>query len=152
MIGLTIVPDVVDGRGAPGIAGDRPLAAAIERLAAAGAGEALAVLAADGGLIGLLDAGGVVAALAAGGAAALALPVAIVAQPAGDWLAGDDSALDAIELMRLRCRDHLPVRDDGGLLIGLCSRRRLCELLHAAYDAETEARHLALFGISPGSG
>lgn len=148
MIAIAIVPDVVDGLGAATIAATVPLAQAVQRLAA-GEADVLAVIGGEGTVVGLVDAGRVVAAIAAAGADALALPVADWARPAPDWLEADDSALDALELMRLHDGDHLPVGDAAGRLIGIVGRRRLADLLHQAYERAADERHRAVFGLAP---
>jgi CBS domain-containing protein len=148
MIGFTIIPDVIDGTGAPSIAAAAALDDAARQLAG-GDADALAVIDEAGRLSGLIDAGDIVRAIAEAGVAALERPVATAARPAHDTLAPGDSGLDALELMRLRGVDHLPVVTVDGRLLGIVSRRRLCELLHRCLEREFDRQAAGVFGTSP---
>ncbi|MFO1153392.1 MAG: CBS domain-containing protein [Rhodospirillales bacterium] len=148
MIGITIVPDVIEGTGAASIAATATVGEAASGLAAGGAG-ALAVIGEGGRVSGLIDATGIVRAVAEGGAAALDRPVAAIAVPVGDTLAPGDTALDALDLLRLRDVEHLPVINSAGRLLGIVSRRRLGDILHRCLEAEFERRAAAVFGGPP---
>jgi CBS domain-containing protein len=147
MIRFKIVPDVIDGTGAATIPATATVGEVARKLAG-GDADALAVIDDENGLSGLIDANGIVLALAEAGAAALGRPVAAVARPAHDILAPGDSGLDALEMMRLRAVDHLPVMDAAGCLLGIVSRRRLCEILHRCLDNEFDRQAADVFGAS----
>ncbi len=147
MIAFTIVPDVIDGTGAATIEGTATVGEAARRLAVVD-GDALAVMDEKNRVSGLIDAQGIIRALAEAGAAALDRPLATLACPAHDVLAASDSGLDALELMRLRGVDHLPVMDAAGNLLGIVSRRRLCDILHRCLESEFERQAAGVFGTS----
>ncbi len=147
MIRFTVVPDLIEGTGAASIPATSRSARRSRRLAG-GDAEALAVIDETGGLFGLIEPIAIVRAIAEAGAAALDRPVAAVARPAPDILAPDDSGLDAADLMRLRGVDHLPVVDADGRLLGIVSRRRLCELLHRCLESEFDRLAASVFAAS----
>ncbi|MFO1128514.1 MAG: CBS domain-containing protein [Rhodospirillales bacterium] len=145
MIRLTVVPDLIEGNGIEAIPAAIGLGEAA-RLWAAGGEGALAVVDAAGRLSGLIDATAIVRALAKDGPGALDRPVGTALQGAVDVLAPGDSGLDALELMRLRAVDHLPVADADGRLLGIVSRRRLCDLLHRCLEREFDRQAAGVFG------
>jgi CBS domain-containing protein len=147
MIGFKIVPDVISGAGAASVPATATVGEAARKLAG-GDADALAVIDHENEFSGLIDAEGIVLALAEAGAAALDRPVASVARPAHDALAPGDSGLDALEMMRLRAVDHLPVMDAAGCLVGIVSRRRLCDILHRCLENEFDRQAADVFGAS----
>lgn len=147
LIALSIVPHLVVDGGCPTVAAEAPVAAAAVALAEGGA-DAVAVVDGDGGYLGLLGLREVAHAVAT---ATLDAPARTAMQPRRDWLAPDDTPLDALELLRARGVEHLPVLD-GQRLVGIVSLGQLVRLLHRQFEAQALQRQQRLFGDLPRDG
>lgn len=152
LIAFAIVPHLIADGATPTVPADSPVESAA-RLLAEGGGEALAVLAPSGRYLGLVGLRHITRAAAAG---MLQRTVAEIMQPCADWLAPDDTPLDALELLRARGVEHLPVlelstddddRRDGGRFVGIVSLGQLVRLLHRQFDRLTMQRQRRIFGM-----
>lgn len=153
LIALSLVPHVIAAAATPTITPYEPLLTAARLLADATA-EAVAVVDATDGYLGLVGLRDVARAAASG---ALQAPVTEMMQPLHDWLAPDDAPLDALELLRARGVEYLPVLaprgdDDvparGERFVGVVSLSQLVRLLHRQFEQQTMQRQRQIFGVA----
>lgn len=153
LIALTIVPHVIAEAATPVIDPEAPVVAAA-RLLADAAAEAVAVVDSTGGYLGLVGLRDVARAAAMD---RLQAPVSEAMQPRHDWLVPDDAPLDALELLRTRGVEHLPVlapagndaaSQPGERFVGIVSRSHLVNLLHRQFERQAMQRQRQIFGIA----
>ena len=106
---------------------------------------AIVVVDSDGKLIGIVTERDLTRRVMAAGLDAKATTLGEVMTKNPDTLAPDDSALDALELMRVREYRHLPVVDDGKV-VGMVSIRDLYAAVKGALEKDIQETEAFVFG------
>lgn len=136
ILDLRIVPDVMTDTLLCTVAADASAADTARQMRDLEAPAAL-VLDADGGVLGVITDRDIVRRLVCEDADAATTSAADVMSPAPDWLASNDLAIDALDLMEIRQVQCLPVIDDGKV-IGLVTVADVCGAFRYAMEKELE--------------
>lgn len=140
-----IIPDVVDGQIIHGLPATATALEAANRMVEHHIA-AILVLDGQGHLQGIVTERDITRRIVSAGRDPRATPLGEIMTPRPDTLAPDDTARDALELMRIRGIRHLPVVDDEGRVMGMVSVRDLYGAMQRVLEAELHETEAFVFG------
>jgi CBS domain-containing protein len=141
---LKIIPDIVRDQGIKGMSEQDTVLDAVNKMMALNIG-AVVVVDGDDNLIGIVTERDMTRRVIAAGLDAGATSLGEIMTKDPDTLAPDDSALDALELMRVREFRHLPVTDDRKV-VGMVSIRDLYAAVKGALEKDIQETEAFVFG------
>jgi len=141
---LKIIPDIVRDQGIKGMSEQDTVLDAVNKMMALNMG-AVVVVDGDDNLIGIVTERDMTRRVIAAGLDAGATSLGEIMTKDPDTLAPDDSALDALELMRVREFRHLPVTDDRKV-VGIVSIRDLYAAVRGALEKDIQETEAFVFG------
>ncbi len=139
-----IVPDIVQGQSLSSVTIDDTAFKAAKMMADAHVA-AVVVVDADGKLIGIVTERDMTQRVLAAGLDGKSTKISEIMTANPDTLAPDDSAGDALELMRTRNYRHLPVVD-GGTCVAMVSVRDLYAAMHDDLEEDIRETEAFVFG------
>ena len=139
-----IIPNVIERRDVCALTGDATVLEAAQRMADENIA-AIVVIDADARLVGIVTERDMSQRVLARELDAKATPLAEIMTENPDTLAPDDSAADALELMRTRNYRHLPVAEEGRC-VGMVSIRDLYAAVKEALEENIRETEAFVFG------
>ncbi len=139
-----IVPDIVQGQSLTSVTIDDTAFSAAKKMADAHVA-AVVVVDGNGDLIGIVTERDMTQRVLAAGLDGKSTKISDIMTANPDTLAPDDSAGDALELMRTRKYRHLPVVD-GSKCVAMVSIRDLYAAVHDALEADMRETEAFVFG------
>jgi CBS domain-containing protein len=141
---LKIIPDIVRDQGIKGMSEQDTVLDAVNTMMALNIG-AVVVVDGDNDLVGIVTERDLTRRVMAAGLDAAKTPLVDVMTKDPDTLSPGDSALDALELMRVREYRHLPVTDDRKV-VGMVSIRDLYAAVKDALEKDIQETEAFVFG------
>jgi CBS domain-containing protein len=141
---LKIIPDIVRDQDIRGMSDQDTVLDAAKNMTTLNIG-AIVVVDGDDNLVGIVTERDMTRRVMAAGLDPRATALGEIMTKNPDTLAPDDSALDALELMRLREYRHLPVTDDRKV-VGMVSVRDLYTAVKGALEKDIQETEAFVFG------
>ncbi len=139
-----VIPDIVKDQSIHALAEDRTVLEAAKLMANRDVG-AIVVMDADGGLAGIVTERDITRRVVTKGLDPKKTTIADIMSRKPDTVGPDDSALEALEIMRVRHYRHLPVVADGKV-VGMVSVRDLYEVMKEELEASIRETEAFVFG------
>ncbi len=139
-----VIPDIVKDQSIHALAEDRTVLEAAKLMANRDVG-AIVVMDADGGLAGIVTERDITRRVVTKGLDPKKTTIADIMSRKPDTVGPDDSALEALEIMRVRHYRHLPVVDDDRV-VGMVSVRDLYEVMKVELEANIRETEAYVFG------